>query len=62
MQRDEREMSVGISKAIALADESISNNNITVNELREQVEWIIKKWIDEYDNSKQENNIATTPS
>lgn len=62
MQRDEREMSVGISKAIALADESISNNNITVNELREQVEWIIKKWIDEYNNSKQENNIATTPS
>lgn len=62
MQRDEREMSVGISKAIALADESISNNNITVNELREQVEWIIKKWIDEYNNSKQENNITTTPS
>ena len=60
LQRDEREMSVGISKAIALADESISNNNITVNELREQVEWIIKKWIDEYNNSKQENNITTS--
>ena len=60
MQRDEREMSVGISKAIALADESISNNNITVKELREQVERIIKKWIDEYNNSKQENNITTT--
>jgi len=59
LQRDEREMSVGISKAIALADESISNNNITVNELREQVERIIKKWIDEYNNSKQENNITT---
>lgn len=60
LQRDEREMSVGISKAIALADESISNNNITVKELREQVERIIKKWIDEYNNSKQENNITTT--
>lgn len=59
LQRDEREMSVGISKAIALADESISNNNITVNELREQVERIIKKWIDEYNNKKQEDNITT---
>jgi dephospho-CoA kinase len=58
IQRDEREMDVGISKAIALADESISNNNITVDELREQVERIIKKWIDEYNNSKQENNIT----
>ena len=58
LQRDEREMSVGISKAIALADESISNNNITVNELKEQVERIVKKWIGEYKNSKQENNIT----
>lgn len=58
IQRDEREMDVGISKAIALADESISNNNITVDELREQVERIIKKWIDEYNNSKQKNNIT----
>lgn len=58
LQRDEREMSVGISRAIALADESISNNNITVNELKEHVESIVKKWIDEYKNSKQENNIT----
>ncbi len=52
IQRDEREMDVGISKAIALADESISNNNITVKELRQRVDRIIKKWIDEYNNSK----------
>lgn len=51
LQRDEREMNVGISKAIALADESISNNNLTINDLKLQVEKIIEKWLHEYNNS-----------
>jgi dephospho-CoA kinase len=53
LQRDEREMNVGISKAIALADESISNNNLTLNDLKLQVENIIEKWLHEYNDSSQ---------
>lgn len=52
IQRDEREMNIGISKAIALADEAISNNNLTITELENQVEKIVNKWIDEYNNTK----------
>ena len=32
-ERDNRELGVGISESIAIADETISNNNITVDEL-----------------------------
>ena len=32
-ERDKRELGVGISESIAIADETISNNNITVDEL-----------------------------
>ena len=32
-ERDKREIGVGISESIAIADETISNNNITVDEL-----------------------------
>ncbi len=59
LQRDEREMSVGISKAIALADESISNNDLSLIELKNHVEVIIKKWSDEYNNRKQKNFLTT---
>jgi dephospho-CoA kinase len=59
LQRDEREMSVGISKAIALADESISNNDLSLIELKNHVEVIIKKWSDEYNNRKQKNILTT---
>jgi len=43
-ERDTREISVGISKSIALADESISNNNLTIDELIEIAYKIIQGW------------------
>ena len=43
-ERDTREISVGISTPIALADESISNNNMTIDELVETAEKIIQDW------------------
>jgi len=43
-ERDTREISVGISTPIALADESISNNNLTINELIEYAYKIIQGW------------------
>lgn len=44
-ERDEREIGVGISASIALADETISNNNLTVSELIDTVYNIIQKWL-----------------
>ncbi len=44
-ERDNREIGVGISASIALADESISNNNITIDQLIETVYNTIKKWL-----------------
>jgi len=38
-------LTVGISEAIALSDESISNNNLTIEELKEKAYEIIQKWI-----------------
>ena len=43
-KRDTREIGVGISTPIALADESISNNNMTIDELVETAEKIIQDW------------------
>ena len=45
-ERDNRELGVGIDKSIAIADETISNNSITLYELTEQAYKIIEKWID----------------
>ncbi len=45
--RDKRELTVGISEAIALADETLSNNELTIEELKERAFDIIQKWIDE---------------
>ena len=45
-ERDNRELGVGIGKSIAIADETISNNSITLHELTERAYKIIKKWID----------------
>jgi dephospho-CoA kinase len=53
LQRDKREMEVGISEAIVLADEIISNNALTITEFKNNVEKIIVKWINEFKNSKQ---------
>ena len=45
--RDRRELTVGISEAIALADETLSNNNLTTGELKEKAFTIVQKWVDE---------------
>ena len=44
-ERDNREISVGLGKSIAIADETISNSNITLDELIELAHKIIVKWI-----------------
>ena len=43
-ERDKRELGVGISTSIALADESISNNNLTIEELIDSAYKIISGW------------------
>ncbi len=44
-KRDSREMSVGMSDSIALADETISNNNLTITQLIDSAYNIIKGWM-----------------
>jgi dephospho-CoA kinase len=43
--RDKRELTVGISEAIALADETLSNNDLTVDQLNEKAFRTVRKWI-----------------
>ena len=43
-RRDDREIRVGISTSIALADESISNNDLTKEQLVERADGIIRGW------------------
>ena len=43
--RDDRELGVGISTSIALADETVSNNNMSIDELVEMVHGIILRWV-----------------
>ena len=43
-KRDSREIGVGMSESIALADETISNNNLTIEQLVETAYGIIKGW------------------
>lgn len=45
LMRDKRELSVGISEAIAFADEMISNNEITLEQLKKKAKSIARKWI-----------------
>ena len=45
--RDRRELSVGISEAIALADETISNNGLSLDQLRGMACGIVDEWIKE---------------
>jgi dephospho-CoA kinase len=54
--RDRRELTVGISEAIALADETLSNNDLTIEELKEKGFEIIQKWIAEI--NKNNSNIT----
>jgi hypothetical protein len=44
-ERDNREIGVGISASIALADETVSNNNLTVSGLIDTAYDIIQKWL-----------------
>ena len=44
-ERENREIGVGISTSIALADESISNNNLTVDQLIQTAYNTIRKWV-----------------
>ena len=46
-KRDKRELSVGISDAIALADETISNNELSIDQLKQQAGIIVKRWLSE---------------
>jgi dephospho-CoA kinase len=52
--RDKRELKIGISEAIALSDEVVSNNNLTKDELRSKVLPIVRKWTTE----KNDKNIV----
>src|SRR5574341_1238407 len=45
VKRDSREIGVGMSESIALADETISNNNLTIDQLIDSAYNIIKGWI-----------------
>ena len=45
--RDKRELSIGISEAIALADETISNNDLTLEQLKQHAYDTVKKWLEE---------------
>jgi dephospho-CoA kinase len=49
--RDKRELSVGISEAIAMADETISNNDLTLDELKQRAYDIVKGWLEEAEHS-----------
>jgi dephospho-CoA kinase len=52
--RDKRELDIGISEAIALSDEVVSNNNLTKDELRNKVLAIVKKWTNKINNKNIE--------
>ena len=45
-ERDNRELGVGIGESIAMADETIVNSDITLDELTERAYKVIEKWID----------------
>ena len=45
IERERRELNVGISEVIALADEVISNNRLTINQLKTNAIEVIMKWI-----------------
>jgi dephospho-CoA kinase len=45
--RDKRELSVGVSEAIALANEMISNNDLSLEQLKLCAYDIVKEWLEE---------------
>ncbi len=58
LQRDKREIDIGICEAIALADEVISNNALTIAEFRNNVEKITAKWITEFRDFEEKGIIT----
>lgn len=58
LQRDQREIDVGISEAIALADEIVSNNELSIQEFQNNVEKTITKWINEFRNFETKGIIT----
>ena len=57
--RDKRELNVGISEAIAMSDEMLSNNNLTIEELKRNAFEIVQKWVREfYNDNGIWNNIG----
>ena len=44
-KRDSREMGIGMSESIALADETISNNNLTIPQLIDAAYNVLKGWM-----------------
>ncbi len=46
--RDKRELGVGISEAIAMSDEILSNNDLTIEQLNEKAFEIVQKWVTEF--------------
>lgn len=54
--RDKRELSVGVSEAIALANEMISNNELTLEQLKLQAYDIVKGWLDEI--HREDNRVV----
>jgi len=45
--RDKRELSVGVSETIALANEMVSNNDLTLEQLKLRAYDIVKEWLEE---------------
>ena len=45
-ERDTRELGIGIGESIAIADETISNSGITLDELTQLASKTIEKWIE----------------
>ena len=58
LQRDKREIDIGICEAIALSDEVISNNALTISEFRNNVEKIIAKWVTEFRDFEEKGIIT----
>ncbi|MCX8192090.1 MAG: AAA family ATPase [Nitrososphaerales archaeon] len=49
-RRDRRELDVGIGEAIALADEVISNNDVTKRKLQNEALKVVKRWLASFEN------------
>ncbi|MDW8045505.1 MAG: hypothetical protein RMJ31_07035, partial [Nitrososphaerota archaeon] len=49
-RRDRRELDVGIGEAIALADEVISNNEVTKRKLQNEALKVVKRWLASFEN------------